>query len=361
MFRFLCFVLGMVCVSACSSYSSAFAETPSLATGSSGESGTTGKPGNTDKTSKPDKHGSLGALGRVVQWSARASLPPSWRSGIADILRGGDKTARSQGQPDEPVWHASYQEAMDVADREGRMLLVFFHRPGQWAVGDRFEAETLANADIRKRLAGLSLVRLPLDATIRGEDKPVALLKHEAFVEMAGRPGLAIVDLAHKDAGYYGAVVSVFPFLGDRAFTVDQMRVILDLPPGTLTQRTMIYAVRTHPEHPASTQGQFHPVLAEEAESAAEYQARIGRQGHHSWETRFHRINARLANGLTSSEVCAESWPGQGLLESAIECVRCWRLSSGHWAAVSAKQQCFGYDIKRGVNGIWYATGIFGH
>ena len=61
-----------------------------------------------------------------------------------------------------------------------------------------------------------------------------------------------------------------------------------------------------------------------------------------------------------ASEECAESWPGQGLLESAIECVRCWRLSSGHWAAVRAEHRCYGYDIKRGNNGIWYATGIFG-
>ena len=34
------------------------------------------------------------------------------------------------------------------------------------------------------------------------------------------------------------------------------MAVILDLPPGTLTQRTLIYAVRTHPERPASADGQ---------------------------------------------------------------------------------------------------------
>ena len=166
--------------------------------------------------------------------------------------------------------------------------------------------------------------------------------------------------MAHKNAGYYGQVVSVFPFLGDRAYAADQVREILDLPPGTLTQRTMIYAVRTHPEHPASTQGECHPVLAEEAQRCR-VPSPDRRQGHHFWETRFHRINARLGNGLNVVRGLAESWPGQGLLESAIECVRCWRTSSGHWAAVSAKQQCYGYDIKRGANGIWYATGIFGH
>ncbi|RMG03508.1 MAG: hypothetical protein D6741_02200, partial [Planctomycetota bacterium] len=83
-------------------------------------------------------------------------------------------------------------------------------------------------------------------------------------------------------------------------------------------------------------------------------------QGHHNWEQRFHRISAHIPPGTLASEVCAESWPGQHLLESAIECVRCWRLSPGHWHAVSSPQRVFGYDIKRGSNGVWYATGIFG-
>ena len=34
-------------------------------------------------------------------------------------------------------------------------------------------------------------------------------------------------------------------------------------------------------------------------------------------------------------------------------------LVSGHWDAVSSPHLLFGYDMKRGVNGIWYAAGIF--
>jgi len=98
----------------------------------------------------------------------------------------------------------------------------------------------------------------------------------------------------------------------------------------------------------------------EEAQSHSQYQADIRRQGHHYWESRFHRIVARLPGGLGAREVCAESWPGENLVEAAIECVRCWRLSDGHWSAVRAPNRCFGYDMKRGSNGVWYATGIFG-
>jgi hypothetical protein len=291
--------------------------------------------------------------------SVTAALPlregHPWTAGEVPALSGAP--ARHSG---DLVWQTNYQEARDAADQQGRMLLILFCRPGRCALGEQFEAETLSDPEIRKKLADVVKVKLPLDAQTAVEGKPVELLKTEAFAEMKGLPGLAMIDLRAKGSKYYGQVVSVFPFLGDRVYTVDEMREILDLPSGSLTQRTMIYAVRTHPEHPASTKGEFHPVLAEEAESHSEYQARIGLQGHHFWETRFHRINARLPAGLMASEVCAESWPGQGLLESAIECVRCWRLSSGHWSAVRAQHRVFGYDIKRGSNGIWYATGIFG-
>jgi hypothetical protein len=134
---------------------------------------------------------------------------------------------------------------------------------------------------------------------------------------------------------------------------------MLDLPPGTLTQRTMIFAVRTHPERPASAYGRFHPVLAGEAQSHSDHQARIRVQGHHSWETRFHRINARIGNGSSATEVVAESWPGETLVEAAIECVHSWRQSPGHWGAVRSSHAEFGFDMRRGGNGIWYATGIF--
>ena len=279
------------------------------------------------------------------------------RAGTAQEVASLLESARKSG---ELVWLATYQEARDAAEKEGRMLLILFCQPGRCALGERFQAEALADPEVGKKLADVVKVRLPLDAKITVEGNPVELLKSEGFDEMRGLPGLAMIDVAHKDSKYYGQVVSVFPFLAGGVYTADQMRVILDLPPGSLTQRTMIYAVRTHPEHPASTQGELLPVLAEEAESHSRYQARIGLQGHHFWETRFHRINARLPGGLLASEVCAESWPGQGLLESAIECVRCWRLSSGHWSAVRAQHRCYGYDIQRGSNGIWYATGIFG-
>ena len=71
------------------------------------------------------------------------------------------------------------------------------------------------------------------------------------------------------------------------------------------------------------------------------------------------------ARGLPSvggaQEVVAESWPSENLVEACIDCVDSWRHSPGHWEAVRSRHPLFGFDIQRGRNGIWYATGIFGH
>jgi len=271
----------------------------------------------------------------------------------------GAEPSPGKAEVPEVFWYKDYVKAMEAADHGRRMLLVFFYDrqdPQSW----EFATKTVRDPAVQERLQHYVCARLPADTKIRIQGQEVRLLEHEGFREMLGRPGIAIIDLANVDTRLYNAVVSVFPFSEKLRYTPEHFRVILELPAGTLTQRTLIYAVRTHPERPASADGQFLPNLAEEAESHSDYQARIRRQGHHFWERRFHRINARLPAGCTSREVCAESWPGENLVEAAVECVRCWRLSSGHWSAVRARHLFFGYDMKRGANGIWYATGIFG-
>ena len=200
----------------------------------------------------------------------------------------------------------------------------------------------------------------PFDLTFSNLKQEIMLIRHPAFYEMLNTPGITIIDFKHKDAEYYGKIVSVFPFLKKKPYTVEQTRKMLTLPPGTVTQRSVIFAVRIHPDHPLSTEGELSPRLVEEARSASQYQADIRKQGHHNWDRRFQLINTYLPTELWACEVCAESWEGQHLLESAIDCVASWRYSEGHWSAVSAEHPYYGYDMKLGTNGIWYGTGVFG-
>ena len=252
----------------------------------------------------------------------------------------------------EVAWMSSYADALAEARRQGRMLLVYFYDAGS----RHFQRNVLEDPSVRRGLQDYVCVRLPL--AVAGDYGRV-LLTSPSLKEMLRRPGVAIID--NTGPGSW-RVVSTFPIThrACHTYTPEKMCVILNLPPGTLTQRTLIYAVRTHPEGPASTGGTFDPVLAKEAERHSLHQARIQCQGHHNWDQRFRRINTVLPAGLVACEVCAESWPGESLVEAAIECVRSWRTSPGHWDAVNGACPVYGYDMKRGRNGIWYATGIFG-
>jgi len=270
-------------------------------------------------------------------------------------------------------WHSDYFEAYRVARDQHKMLFIYFCNNGvmQKAADQPIPLDPIDSAlsDPRERakLDGFVLVRLPMDASVSVDGKPTLLLSHPAFAELRRGPGLAMLDLAHPDASYYTFVVSVCPFTAGKYyhFQPEHVATLLDLPAGTITQRTMVFAVRIHPERPASTLGEANPVLYEEAESHSHYQAQIQVQGHQQWENRFHRIISRLlgrGNRTVSAlpaEVVAESWPNENLVDSCVDCVDSWRQSSGHWSQVHAQHVSYGYDIQRGNNGIWYATGIF--
>jgi hypothetical protein len=255
------------------------------------------------------------------------------------------------------AWHNDYAAACREARRRQALLFISFHEPS------RAGREAVRLDDLRRFAASHQryryvFARLPLDHRVSHEGRQIRLLGHAAFAELRGRPGIAIIDYESKAAEHYEYVVSVFPLRG-RAYGAAELAVMLDLPPGTLTQRTMIFAVRTHPDAPRSAIGLPHHELLRETQSHSKYQADMAVQGHHDWETRFHRINAKLGD-MSSREVVAESWPGESLLEAAVECVHSWRQSEGHWDAVSSSHAEYGYDMKLGANGIWYATGIFG-
>jgi hypothetical protein len=266
----------------------------------------------------------------------------------------------SLSQAEDLRWHTDYGEARDAAKRGQAMLLIYFYSAEEDAATAEFERHTLADPTVRDRLEQYVLLKLPLTATVQVDGQAKRLIEHAAFQYMYGRAGIAVIDHQSKQTAHSGHVVSMFPFSPGSYFAADKMRVILDLPPGTLTQRTLIYAVRRRREQPRSAAGTLSGLLAEASGRHSELQASMQSQGHHDWSTRFHQLNAKLPRSLIAVEVCAESWPGQQLVPAAEECVYSWRRSSGHWDRVAADHPLYAYDMKRGANGVWYATGIFG-
>ena len=263
------------------------------------------------------------------------------------------------------AWLEDYAEASAIAADEGKMLLIHFTAADD-AADELAEAsegvdEMVANdVGLRKELDDTVLLRLPLDATITSGGDEVELLESDAFAEMHGGPGVAVVDHANEGTPHYGRVVSAFPFRGGKYYRWrdEYLSMIPDLPPGSITQRTMVWAVREHHESPRSTEGEFSPEIAEAAAEHSSYQARVRHQGHQRWGERSRRVQSETGLGRTA-EVVAESWARQTMIDSCLDCVASWRHSPGHWGQVKSRHRLFGYDLKRGRNGVWYGTGIF--
>ncbi len=279
-------------------------------------------------------------------------MTAAWIVTVACASWAGAEEATSQ-------WLDSYSAAMAQAKQSGRQMIVYFHQDDLKLAEDKL-AQKLIHDKVLRPLADQSvLVRVPMSSRGHVGGQEIQLVGHASFAELQGQPGLAIIDFTDPKSDLYGHVISIYPLSLPGALSGHSLQALLTLPHGSLTQRTLILAVRIHPEGPASADGVFLTTLAKESESHSQLQARINRQGHHNWDSRFHRISARLPGGHAAKEVCAESWPGMGLIAAALDCVHSWRQSSGHWSAVRNQQPYYGYDMKRGSNGIWYATGIF--
>jgi hypothetical protein len=256
-------------------------------------------------------------------------------------------------------WYVDYYSAYRAAAAEKRFLLINVVPTNMSSAQQSAENYIAQSGRLQEQLKHVVRLRMPCDATISVEGQTRRLLSFGSFAELVGGSGFVLIDLCNTSESYYGHTVSVLPYAGGKYyhFRPDYLSTILSVPAGTLTQRTMIWAVRIHPERPQSTGGMHHPTLADGAMQQASYQANVGQQGHQNFETRFHSLSAAAGSGV--SEVCAESWPGQNMIDSCIDCVDSWRHSSGHWQGVSRPHRAFGYDIRRGRNGIWYGTGIF--
>ncbi|MDZ4781866.1 MAG: hypothetical protein SGJ19_16570 [Planctomycetia bacterium] len=293
----------------------------------------------------------------LVVTLAALSLPPAGEGRLLNLLRPNQRREQSQLLP-----ITDYATAYRTAKREHKQLLVFFHPADKPFFNDARQYRALSNAKSWKQLDRFVLASVPLTETLKQRGTPKRVVDHAAFADLRSGGGVAIVDLEKPKAATYGQVVSLLRFNSGGYYTFKPAHVpmLLELPRGTLTQRSLILAVRIHPEHPNGASGKFHQVLAKEAMSHSRNQAGMGVQGHHNWESRFHQINARLPGDVSAQEVVAESWPGEDLMDACVDCVASWRQSSGHWSAVRGRHPLFGFDIQRGGNGIWYATGLFG-
>jgi hypothetical protein len=257
------------------------------------------------------------------------------------------------------VWQTDYDQAAKVALEQKKDLVIAFE--------DEPFFETMLNqSELASTIKKFVLLKVSPNYVHQGKK----LLSQPALAEMMGQSGLAIISMHDAKLGTHREAISVHPRTGSRyhwvpGYGADQVKIILDLPPtATLSQRSMLYALHVHPEAPRSIRGTWQPAFVAHAQRHSHVQANANHQHHANLITAMNSLQAETGIGLSNaSEVVAESWGmvvgGENVLEACFSCIDAWRQSSGHWGAVSGFHRYFGYDIARGGNGTWYATGIF--
>lgn len=264
------------------------------------------------------------------------------------------------GQASAPVsWLTDYDQATKQAVKEKKDLFILIQDKNDLA-------DAVSDADVAKRLKGFVCLRVPVNYQYKGE----AFLDHPGMGDMVGKPGIIIVSMHDEKLATHWQVISAHPITASRyrwvpAYGVEQVNIILDLPKhATLSQRSMIYAVRVHPEQPASVYAECHPAFLGHAERHSQRQASAQNQHHANLSSVMRQLGGEVGGGLGSaSEVVAESWGrfvgGENVLEASFSCIDAWRGSPGHWGSVAGRHRYFGYDIAQSGSGKWYATGIF--
>jgi hypothetical protein len=252
-------------------------------------------------------------------------------------------------------WHSDFLKASLLAKAEHKDLVVHFR-------ADDSLDRALDDPEVRKRLAKLVCVRLPMDYVYKGE----RMIDRYGFADMLGRPGVCVVSRHSEVLPTHDTVISAHPQVGSHyrwapGLGSRELCIILDLPAtATLSQRAMIYAVSVHPEQPRSVWGAAHPSFLAHASRHSARQASLRNQHHANLVAAMQQLGGEAGEFLHGgSEIVAESWGGEGLLEACYACVDAWRHSSAHWGSLSRQRRYFGYDIAQGANGVWYATGIF--
>jgi hypothetical protein len=224
--------------------------------------------------------------------------------------------------------HSDYFSAYREARANNRMLLI--------DLGANFDFSTIAP----EKLSGYVLCKVPADCTIEADGKQQRLLEAPAFQSLGKQPGLVIVDFRNEKTRRLA--VSVLP---KRHATKANVEIMLALPAGTLTQRTLLWAFRVHPERPAGVFGSADTTLMNHAANHSFEQAQYNVMYHAYWFP-------------GNFEIVAESWSNQSIVDAAIDLVNLWRSSPAHWWAASAQWGKFGCDMKS--NGQqWFGTGVF--
>ena len=161
------------------------------------------------------------------------------------------------------IWHQDYLAGYQQAMQEKRPLLMQFRDISEPDVSESRIAGFGA-PELQPLLENFVRVSMPVGSIVPGQttgQAPSRLLDHRSFRHLNGKAGVVIIDLTEPSAANFARVVSALPLPSDGRFSPEILSKLLQLPAGSIGQRTLLLSIRTATSAPDFTVGEQQPLL----------------------------------------------------------------------------------------------------
>ncbi|MDA0921325.1 MAG: hypothetical protein O2945_19825 [Planctomycetota bacterium] len=297
---------------------------------------------------------------------AKPDLPDPGNSIVQDKLVEKVEKPVSEAPAESLSWHSDYLAAYVEASQEKRFLLMLFREN---AVGGEPLAPTdsVFDPSLRPMLEQFSRVELPLNAAMpnvssKNEDSeqdalPNLLLKHRSFRHLGMQPGIAVVDLTDPASPNHARVVSVLPLQENGQFNNADLMLALNLPQGAISQRTLLFAIRSTVPDSSLSMREFSPTLIELAHRNSRYMANSGQVGSFDRENRAQQIEKEFGPQARLKELVFATEAETGIQDAALQAVTSWISNSESFDILDSPARAMGMEMfQNSESGRWFVT-----
>ena len=259
------------------------------------------------------------------------------------------------------IWHQDYLAGYQQAMQEKRPLLMQFRDISEPDVSESRIAGFGAS-ELQPLLENFVRVSMPVGSIVPGQttgQAPSRLLDHRSFRHLNGKAGVVIIDLTEPSAANFARVVSALPLPSDGRFSPEILSKLLQLPAGSIGQRTLLLSIRTATSAPDFTVGEQQPLLNQLANRNARLMAQAEIVGSYEQGGRVAAITEAFGTEAKIGELLYATEGTSTVQEAAIGAVRQWLSTPADKALMSRPATAYGIELFQSqTSQRWFATCI---
>ncbi|MDA1160233.1 MAG: hypothetical protein O2983_11535, partial [Planctomycetota bacterium] len=165
------------------------------------------------------------------------------------------------------------------------------------------------------------------------------------------------VDLTDPASPNHARVVSVLPLQENGQFNNADLMLALNLPQGAISQRTLLFAIRSTVPDSSLSMREFSPTLIELAHRNSRYMANSGQVGSFDRENRAQQIEKEFGPQARLKELVFATEAETGIQDAALQAVTSWISNSESFDILDSPARAMGMEMfQNSESGRWFVT-----